>query len=84
MAQLKNGAFARGERGKGVGDAAGEFLIPGLALGVGMRALFAHLEETIDGTVGGLNGGGFFLAHLAAAQVIETDVGDDAVEPGVK
>ena len=33
-----------------MGDAAGEFLIPGLAFGVGMRALFADLEKTIDGT----------------------------------
>ena len=50
MAQFKDGALTRGERGEGMGDAAGEFLIPGLALGVGMRALFADLESNVLST----------------------------------
>ena len=40
--------------------------------------------HAVHGAFAGFDDGGFFLAHLTFAQLIQTDVGHDPVQPGMK
>src|SRR5216684_4216288 len=85
---FKNNAFARRQALHRRGDARLDFLADKRALRVLRRAMLALALEEI--------GNAFFVeariqlgwlvfgARLAAAQVIQADVGDDAVEPGIE
>src|SRR6266550_2614844 len=85
---LKNNSFARGQALHGYGDARLDFLADESALGVQRRALLALALEKIGDALlveaGILLGGLIFGARLSAAQMVQADVGDDAVEPGVE
>ncbi len=85
---LKNNAFARGQALHGYGDARLDFFADESALGVQRRALLALAFEEIGDALlveAGIQFGSLiFGARLTAAQVVQANVGYDAVEPGVK
>jgi len=85
---LKHNAFARGQALHGYGDARLDFLADESALGVQRRALLPLALEKIGDALlveAGIQFGSLiFGARLTAAQVVQANVGDDAVEPGVK
>src|SRR6266550_7606137 len=85
---LKNDAFARRKTLHGSGDARLDFLADEGALGVQRRALLTLALEKVGDALLVKAGIQFrsliFRARLAAAQMVQANVGYDAVEPGVK
>src|SRR5216684_5001933 len=85
---LKNNAFARGQALHRQRNARLDFHPDKSALGIQRRALLALALEKIGDALlvkAGIHLGSLILgARLAAAQVVQANVGDDAVEPGVK
>src|SRR5258708_23384496 len=85
---LKNKAFAGRQALHRRGDARLDFLADKRALGVQRRAMLALALEEIGEAL--LVEAGIqlrrlvFGARLAAAQVVQAHVGDDAVEPGIE
>src|SRR6266550_3548221 len=85
---LKNNPFTRRQPLHRRGDARFDFLADESTFGVQRGAVFAlALEEISDALLvySGIQLGRLvFGARLSAAQVVQADVGDDAVEPGIK
>src|SRR5258708_19257182 len=85
---LKNNAFARRQALHRGGDARFDFLANEGALAIQRGPVLALAFEKIRDAFLVVRGIQFrrliFRTRLSAAQVIQADVGDDAVEPGVK
>ena len=82
VTHFKDDAFAGGQFRQGVLDASAQFPGEQAALGVVVGPAFFDGFEQIVFSGGGVDDGWFFLADLPFAEMIEADVGDDAIEPG--
>src|SRR5260370_20072442 len=88
MLHLKNNALARREALHRASNASFDLFAEEAALGVKRRAMLPLAFKKVGNAFFWMAGiqfrGLVFGAGLAAAQVVEANVGDDAVEPGVK
>src|SRR6266436_1571826 len=83
--QLEHHPFTRGQLVERAGYAFAELPAHEVALRVSSRASIGHLVEDGVFFAGGVGGhGSVFLPDLSLAEVIETEIGDDAVNPGVE
>src|SRR6266566_504409 len=88
MLHFKNNALARREPLHRASNASLDLFAEEAALGVKRRAMLPLALKKVGNAFFGMAGiqfrGLVFGARLAAAQVVQADVGDDAIEPGVK
>ena len=88
MLHFKNNALARRKPLHRASNASFDLFAEEAALGVKRRAMLPLALKKVGNAFFGMAGiqfrGLVFGASLAAAQVVEANVGDDAVEPGVK
>lgn len=84
MAHFEDHAFAGSEIGDGAVDAGAEFASEKAALRIVVGALFGDGFEEVVFPAGGFGDGRFLFADFTLTEVVEADVGDDAVEPGGK
>src|ERR1700733_10472850 len=85
MLEFKNHALARSELAKRGLNARAEKLAIKLLGGVGVGAVVGDGAQHIDLVAGVIEHHGVvFAACLLAAKLIETEIGDDAVDPGVE
>jgi len=82
--EFKNHTLAGSEPAKGALDAAAELAIPHIALGIGMGGVFFKIVHAVEGAFGGIDDGRLLFSHFSLAQIIQANVGHDAVQPSVK
>ena len=85
MLELKNHSFARGELvERGLNFLAEEFAVEFLG-GIGEGAIVRNGGQQVDFVAGVIHDDGvIFAAGFFAAELVETEVGDDAVDPGIE
>ena len=84
VAQFKNRSLPGRELFESAVNLAAQLAIPHLTLGVGMRGTFFQLRHAIHHAFGGFNDSGFLPPNLTATEVVEADIGNNPIQPGVE